>query len=208
MTVQEVRSPGGQTGRREWTGIVTVAGLIIGAIGLYLALRTSDNAGNAGKNLLPYQALVRTLAESEQQMFTAIRRGLTDVEAERARTSRWPEPAVLAANGVAPFSTAAADGMEWHRFDEGPTVNYLGQPAEPSAPAWLLMIQEPAPNAPPDPAPLDDEHHRLPDGTTLHIYVWTHRYGGRVAAGFVPQPQGSGWTEIFSAPPNPVPPSR
>jgi hypothetical protein len=204
MNVQEVRSPGRRAEGRERTGILTVAGLVIGAVGLYLALRTSGGPGNAERNLLPYQALARTLTESEQQMFTAIRRGLGDAEAGRARTSRWPEPLVLAAAGVPPFATAAADGITWQRFQQSATVNYLGLPEEPSAPAWLLMIQEPEPNAPPDPAPLDEEHHRLPDGTTLHIYVWMHRYGGRVAGGFVPQPQANGWTEIFSAPPNPI----
>jgi hypothetical protein len=171
-------------------------------------LRTVGGTGNVERDLLPYQTLARTLTQSEQQMFTAIRRGLGDVEAERARTSRWPEPLVLAANGVPPFSTGAAEGIEWQRFQQGATVNYLGQPKEPSEPAWLLMIQEPEPNAPPDPAPLDEEHHRLPDGTTLHIYVWMHRYGGRVTAAFVPKPEGSGWTEIFTAPPNPIYPRK
>jgi hypothetical protein len=204
VSVQEVRSPGGGGGVRERTSILTIAVLVVGAVGLYLAMRTFGGPGSAERNLLPYQALVRTLTENEQQMFTAIRRGLADLETERARTSRWPEPMVLAASGVPPFATAAADGMEWQRFQRGATVNYLGQPADPAAPAWLLMIQEPEPNTPPDPAPLDDEHHRLPDGTTLHIYVWMHRYGGRVAAGFVPQPQSNGWTELFTAPPNPI----
>ena len=72
---------------------------------------------------------------------------------------------------------------------------------------WLT-IQEPEPGALPDPSPNDDEHHRLPDGTTLHIYVWMHRYGGQVPAAFVPLPQNSGWIEVFSAPPNPVAPRR
>ena len=60
------------------------------------------------------------------------------------------------------------------------------------------------PGLPPDPAPNDEEHHRLPDGTMLHIYVWMHRYGGDVPVGFVRQPQASGWTQVFSAVPNPV----
>jgi hypothetical protein len=208
MSAQEVRSPGSTVGVRERTSILTVAGLVIGGVALYLALRTFGGGAGAERNLLPYQALTRTLTQSEQQMFTAIRRGLEAVEAERARTRRWPEPLVLAAGNVPPFASAAADGIEWQRFQQGATVNYFGQPVEPSAPAWLLMIQEPEPNAPPDPAPLDEEHHRLPDGTTLHIYVWTHRYGGRVTAAFVPQPQSGGWTEIFSAPPNPIVLSR
>jgi hypothetical protein len=208
MSVQEVRSTGTRAGVRERASLVTVTGLVVGAVALYLTLRAFGGSPDAARNLLPYQTLARTLTASEQQMFAALRRGLIPLEAERARTSGWPEPEVLADGGIPPFSTSAADGMKWERFQRSATVNYLGLPADPAAPAWLLMIQEPEPNAPPDPAPLDDEHHRLPDGTTLHIYVWMHRYGGRVAAGFVPQPQTSGWTEIFNAPPNPPPPTR
>ena len=192
----------------EGSSILTVTALVIGAVGLYLTLRVFGGSGDAARNLLPYQTLVRALTTPEQRMFTALRRGLPDLESERARTSRWPEPLALAAAGVPPFATSAADGMQWQRFQQSATVNYLGLPAEPSAPAWLLMIQEPEPNQPPDPAPLDEEHHRLPDGTTLHIYVWIHRYGGRIAAGFVPQPQTNGWTEVFTAPPNPILPTR
>jgi hypothetical protein len=87
-------------------------------------------------------------------------------------------------------------------------VNYLGSPADPSRPAWLLAVQEPEPGTLPDPAPNDDEHHRLPDGTLLHVYVWMHHYGGQVPSTFVPQPQNAGWIQIFSTPPSPAPSSR
>ena len=56
---------------------------------------------------------------------------------------------------------------------------------------------------PPDMSPVDDEHHRLPDGTMLHIYVWMHRYGGQVPVGFVRQPQAAGWMSVYATPPNP-----
>jgi hypothetical protein len=67
-----------------------------------------------------------------------------------------------------------------------------------------MVLQEPEPNMPPDPAPLDDEHHKLPDGTTMHVYVWMHQYGGRVTPGFIAQPQAQGWTQVFRVPPNPL----
>ncbi|HEV8317229.1 MAG TPA: hypothetical protein VGQ10_07455, partial [Vicinamibacterales bacterium] len=121
----------------------------------------------------------------------------------RARTKAWPDPASLAAQGVAPFAPAG-DGAayQWSRSEQSGIVNYFGRPRDPSQPAWLLEIQEPEPGMRPDPAPLDDQHHRLPDGTTLHIYVWMHRFGGQVPVGFVRQPQTSGWIEVFSTPPN------
>jgi hypothetical protein len=108
------------------------------------------------------------------------------------------------ATGNAAGAGAPDGGYQWSRFQQGTIVNYFGRPRDPSAPAWLLEIQEPEPGTPPDTAPTDDEHHRLPDGTVLHTYVWMHRYGGQVPAGFVRQPQNSGWTQVFSTPPNPV----
>jgi hypothetical protein len=128
---------------------------------------------------------------------------LLSAEGDRQRTSAWPEPAALAARNVAPFA-ADGSGYEWSRLQQGSIVNYFGQPRDPSAPAWLLEVQEPEAGMLPDPAPPDEEHHRLSDGTLLHTYVWMHRYGGQVPVGFVRQPQNSGWTEVFSTPPNPV----
>lgn len=205
MSPQEVQSPGRLgSSRVERAGVLTLAALIVGGIGFYLALRASGDRSGTQKNLLPYQVLVRTLPDSDQRVFLALRQGLLDIEAERSRESRWPEPSLLAGRGLAPFADTEGAGFRWQRFQAGATINYLGLPADASSPAWLLAVQEPEPNTPPDPAPLDDEHHRLPDGTTLHIYVWTHQYGGRVPPRFFPQPQTEGWTQVFSALPNPL----
>jgi hypothetical protein len=207
MSVQEVRSASARTVvAGERTRILVLAGLIVGGIALYVIFRPVDDVTNGTKNLLPYQVLVRTLPESDQNIFRAIRQGLLAAESERARLARWPEPSILALSGVAPFSDEQR--FHWQRFSQGVTINYLASPTDPSALAWMLTIQEPEPNAPPDPAPNDDEHHRLPDGTTLHIYVWMHRYGGNVTPDFVAQPQASGWTQVFSVPPNPLFPVR
>ena len=196
----------GLRNRRERLGVFALAGVIVTAIGGYLAVSTVTGGRDGSRSLLPYQTLARTLPEADQRQFRAIREGLLQVEAERARTSTWPEPSVLASRGVVPFAgdSSAEGSYQWRRFQQGVTVNYLGHPLDPSRSAWLLTIQEPEPGALPDPAPNDDEHHRLPDGTTLHIYVWLHRYGGQVPDDFVPQPQSSGWTGIFSTPPSPV----
>lgn len=205
MSAQQVRSPGlAVSSRRERAGILALAALIVGGIGLYLVLRASGDTRDAQKNLLPYQVLARSLPATDQQIFTGIRRGLLDAEIERSRVAHWPEPQLLADRGILPFADREHTELRWQLFQAGKTVNYLGVPADPSAAAWLLIVQEPEPNMPPDPAPLDDEHHRLPDGTTMHIYVWMHRYGGRVTPGFIAQPQSQGWTQVFSVPPNPL----
>ncbi len=206
MSVQEVR-PLGAAGHRssERMRVIVLGGLIVGAIAFYVAFRASGGAGNT-TNLLPYQTLARTLPEADQATFRAIRAGLLEAEAQRSRLARWPQPSALASSAVAPFEDVAA--FTWQLFTEGVAVSYVGLPSDPAAPAWMLTIQEPEPNAPPDPSPNDDEHHRLPDGTTLHIYVWIHRYGGRVKPGFVAQPHADGWTQVFSVPPNPILPAR
>jgi hypothetical protein len=202
----------GSDRRAETTRVLVLAGLIVTGLVAYLAMsatgtgRDHDNE----RNLLPYQLLARTLPESEQSVFRAIRNALPALEADRVRGSRWPDAAALAKEGVAPFRSgpASGTGQRWEQFQQGTTMTYLGVPADPAARAWLLTIQEPEPGATPDPAPEDEEHRRLPDGTTLHTYVWMHRYGGQVTARFVPQPQSEGWVEVFTAPPNPVLPAR
>ena len=207
MSPVEVRSPGkGATASRERGRVLVLAGLIAGALGVYLAFGRSSGSEDTQRNLLPYQALARTLPTQEQQVYAGIRQALASLESERSRLSRWPGVSTLTAAGGP--ALAPGTSFSWQQFQERATVNYLGVPADPASPAWLLVIQEPEPNTPPDPAPLDDEHHRLPNGTTLHIYIWTHRYGGRVPVQFVPQPQTEGWTEIFNVPPNPVLPVR
>jgi len=187
---------------RERAGVLIVAGGIVSVIAVYLAVNANrDSAGG----LLPYQTLVAQLPEADQRMFRSLRQGLLTVEADRVRAAAWPEPAGLGARGIAPFTSEGdAAAYQWTRLQQGAIVNYLGQPRDPSAPAWLLEIQEPEPGMPPDSAPLDEEHHRLPDGTRVHTYVWMHRIGGQVPAGFVRQPQTSGWTQVYTSPPDPT----
>lgn len=193
----------GNAAGRERAGVLGVAALVVAVIAGYIAVTRFETGLDPERNMLPYQALARTLPLSEQEMFRTLQHALLGAEGARARTARWPETSALAHEGIAPFAPGAASGdppYQWERFQDRQIIDYLGIPREPSAPAWLLMIQEPAPGALPDPAPNDEEHHRLPDGTVLHVYVWMHRYGGRLAFRFAPEPQANGWTQILSAP--------
>jgi hypothetical protein len=180
----------------ERAAVIMVAGGIVSVIAVYLALSRAGADRDGARDLLPYQTLARTLPDADQRTFRAVRQGLVEAEAERARAGAWPDSATL--------SPGAGPGYQWSRLQQGTIVDYFGRPADPSSPAWLLEIQEPEPGAPPDSAPSDDEHHRLADGTVLHTYVWMHQYGGQVTVGFVRQPQASGWIQVFSTPPNPV----
>lgn len=188
----------------ERLGVLAVGAGIVSIVAVYLALNATSSR-DATKDLLPYQALAAQLPDADGQMFRTVREGLLAAEADRVRTGTWPEPDALAGRGVAPF---ASDGggatYQWTRLQQGAIIDYFGRPRDPSAPAWLLEIQEPEPGMRPDTAPVDEEHHRLSDGTMVHTYVWMHRFGTQVPVGFVRQPQNSGWTEVFSTPPNPV----
>jgi len=196
MTTRVVQSSSGSRGGgRERAGVFALAGVIVTLVVVYFALNATGGRRDESRNLLPYQTLAATLPESDQQQFRGIREQLLAAEAQRARAKRWPDAAELSLPGA---------GYRWTRFDRGVITNYLGQPRDASQPAWLLEIQEPEPGMAPDPAPNDEQHHRLPDGTTLHVFVWMHRFGGDVAGDFVPQPQNTGWIEVFSVVPNPV----
>jgi len=188
---------------RERLGVLAVAGGILSVVAVYVALNAA-NANRDTRDLLPFQTLARTLPEADRQTYRTIRQGLSAAEAERLRTSAWPEVTSLANQGIAPFAAAGASDYQWTRFQQGTIVDYFGQPRDPAAPAWLIEIQEPEPNLPPDPSPEDEEHHRLPDGSMLHLYVWMHRYGGQMPVGFIRQPQNAGWVQVFSTPPNPA----
>ena len=50
----------------------------------------------------------------------------------------------------------------------------------------------------------DEEHHRLKDGTVLHVSIWIHRFGGQVAPDFFIKPETAGWTQLLIAPLNPL----
>jgi hypothetical protein len=207
MARTEVRTSVGAQGGpwRERIGVLVLAGGIVSLVAVYLVLNATMGGHDSSRTLFPYQVLAGTLPQPDQHLFHELREGLLRAEADRARTSSWPDVAVLASAGVAPFAPGPDDAAyAWSKFDQDTIVDYFGRPQDPSAPAWILEIQEPLPGLPPDPAPNDEEHHRLPDGTVLHIYVWAHRYGGQLEPGFVRQPESVGWTEVFSTPPNPV----
>jgi hypothetical protein len=199
MTPVVRSSPGGERGI-----IVGLAIGVVAVVALYLGLRSTVLDG--GGTLMPYQMLVRDLVTSDQAVFDRLRQSLVEAEAIRARTGQWPEASAvtaLAASDAAPASGTPI--YNWRRTQRNIIVNYLGLPdGDASSAAWLLRVQEPDPAVPTDSAPNDEEHHRLPDGTVLHVSIWTHRFGGQVAPDFFPKPEMAGWTQLLTAPLNPL----
>lgn len=187
------------TGGRERAGVLGIAALVVVAVAVYLALKSSALETPGAGSLLPYQELVATLVSADQTMFADLTKEMLDVEALRATGGQWPDAGKL----------KSLPSFTWTASREGYYLNYLATPAEDvSAAAWLLVIQEPDPQAPADPAPNDETHHRLPDGTVLHVSIWTHRFGGQIDRKFVRQPERSGWTQVLTAPVPPAPALR
>jgi hypothetical protein len=137
-------------------------------------------------------------------MFRELQEGLLEAEAIRASSGTWPSPASLAGEGIPPFAadpTARGGRYEWRLTVAGAWVNYLGVPARDGAPVWLVLVQEPEPGAPPDPAREDEEHHRLLNGEMLHVSTWV-RSDSRVPTGTVRSPQAEGWTQLYAVGPS------
>ena len=147
--------------------------------------------------LLPYQRLIRDASSAEQRTYRELQEGLLEAERLRAQTGQWPDVATLASQGIPPFAADPTQKVpyKWTAVRQDWAINYLGVPSDAAAPAWVLVILEPEPGAPADPAPNDETHHRLPDGTTLHVSVWNMPEAKR-RSGFAALrlPQNEGWT--------------
>jgi hypothetical protein len=176
-------------------------------VGVWLYLAASLGGGTAQRNLLPFQALIQSRTSVEQRMFRELQEGLLEAEARRSTTGAWPAVSTLATDGIPPFAadpTAKGGRYTWQLAHAGTSVTYLGIPNQPGMPAWLLLALEPEPGAPPDPAKPDEEHHRLIDGTMLHVSTWIHPDGNRVGTTVGRLPQANGWTQLYAVGPQPL----
>ena len=198
----EIRPP---SVRVETLNVLKAAGAIGVIVAAYL-FRPSfgDQSQMANRTLpvglLPYQRLIRDASAPEQRIFREMQEGLLETERIRAETGHWPDVSTLEAEGIPPFAPDPTRKMayKWTSVRQEWVTNYLGVPGDPAAPAWVLVILEPEPGAPPDPAPNDETHHRLPDGTTLHVSIWNipeaKRRSGLSALRL---PQNEGWTNVL-----------
>jgi hypothetical protein len=182
-------------------------------IGVWMFLATDSatfrDAGSTSRHLLPFQVLIQDRPPIEQRMFRELQEGLLEAETRRADRGTWPAVASLAADGIPPFAldpTAKGGPYDWRLMASGTLVNYLGLPKRPDAPAWLVLVQEPEPGAPPDPAREDEEHHRLITGDMLHVSTWV-RADARVANRITRAPQAEGWTQLYAVGPSLAPPA-
>jgi hypothetical protein len=192
--------------RAELANVVRFSMVILVGVWMFLAAdrATFRDAGTTNRHLLPFQVLIQDRPPIEQRMFRELQEGLLEAEAKRGDRGAWPAVSSLAADGIPPFAldpTAKGGSYDWRLSASGAFVNYLGLPQRPGAPAWLVLVQEPEPGAPPDPAREDEEHHRLITGAMLHVSTWV-RADARVASHIIRSPQAEGWTQLYAVGPS------
>ncbi|MFO0547465.1 MAG: hypothetical protein U0271_03700 [Polyangiaceae bacterium] len=136
----------------------------------------SKNAGSAAATETPGEVRFQDLDAADQRMFRLVQEGLTEAENVRGRTGSWPPVSALADQGIPPFTADPIDraGYEWRLVRDKNVINYGGTPALGSnRRAILVIITEPTPESPSDPrAQADELHHRLSDGTMIHVAIW------------------------------------
>lgn len=189
--------------RDELVNVMRGAMSVIFVVWIYLGV-TLGQSTDGRRALLPYQLLIQNQSTVDQRMFRELQEGLLEAEAMRAMNGDWPTPEVMASDGVPPFAvdpTAKGGRYHWSLVRAGRQLNYLGRPEQEGAPAWLLLVQEPEPGVPPDQNFEDEEHHKLLDGTMLHVSTWMHRDGRLRPEKFTAGPQIEGWQQVYAVGP-------
>ena len=163
-----------------------------------LGAPSTDSLRQPQAGLLPYQQLVRDAAPVEQRMFRELQEGLLEAERIRAQTGQWPDVTMLEAEGIPPFApdpdAESRVHMDLRPAGLGDQLPRRAVGFDRSRPG-CSSFSSPSRARPPDPAPNDETHHRLPDGTTLHVSIWNIPEAKR-RSGFAALrlPQNDGWT--------------
>lgn len=188
--------------------VLRAAAAIVFGVLFVSGLQASDRGNDSARkvrDLAPFQLRFRDATPTVQRMFQEIQEGLIEAENMRVATKQWPAVETLAAHGIPPFPLTDFP-YRWRLLQEGVYAAYVGAPAPGSdAPAFLALIQEPEPGSvetamPATPA--DEIHHRLSDGTLLHVSVW-FRPGGpapddQATIATLARPFTAGWTQVLA----------
>ena len=205
------------SGRQELAGALRGSAAIVIVAGTYIAFSTGGTLntaaapgpaaglaeGRAG-DLFPYQELFSDLPPEQQRVYRQIQEGSIEVENLRAARGDWPDVATLSAQGIPPFTPDPLDRerKSWTVARSGSVATYLGLPAVGSpGPAWLLHFRAPEPSEGLGPTeaqqPADEVHHRLPDGTLLHVTLWRNPQPDAESGGPIELPVAKGWTQVL-----------
>ena len=177
LRTEEIRSP---SARAETWAVARAAFHIVYWSALLVSAQTYDPRGPEsviGGAPSPFERRYQDLDAADQRLFRAVQEGATEAERRRSASGRWPSADELAREGVPPFTADPIDRARyaWSFVRTGTAVNYVGTPAaDAGREAFVLLITEPDPGTPQDPLAVEDEvHHRLTDGTMIHVAVWT-----------------------------------
>ena len=161
------------------TGLVlrAVAHIAIWSAAIMGASRCHGRNPNAPRaaSSLPDVELFRDLDSEAQRVFRASLEGLTEAEDVRSRSGDWPSIEALAAKKIPPFAPDPLDaaGYRWQLMRDGALIDYVGTPTAAGRPSFVISILEPDPSMAVDPQAITDEtHHKLRDGTLLHVGVY------------------------------------
>ncbi len=193
--------------QEELANVIRASASIVVLVWIYLAATLGDGR-DLKRTLLPYQALIQNRPTAEQRMFRELQEGLLEAETMRSAEGAWPSPELLAEQGIPPFApdpTVRGARYRWSLLKTGNTINYLGLPDRDGAPSWVVVIQEPQPGVPPDQLFEDEEHHKLLDGTMLHVATWSHAAGRRTPERLTTVPQAEGWEQLYAVGPSALP---
>lgn len=184
--------------------------VLYGAAFVILGRPVVDDANSTVES--PFEVRFQTLDASDQRMFRNLQEGVLEAEYERSRSGKWPDAASLAANGIPPFAVDPIDQSkyQWRSLSSDNLVNYIGTPAQKERPTLIAIITEPPPGTAPDPrAVVDETHHKLQDGTIIHVTIWfspAARAGESPALGDLKEPvafvnEQAGWRRVTSTAP-------
>lgn len=111
------------------------------------------------------EVALRQLDPLDQQTFREISSAVPEMEGVRSAGGAWPADPPFARN---------FGGYRWKLLRDGVVLNYVGLPdASTGRPTFVLVVVEPEPGIPSDPQAVTDEiHHRLADGSLLHVSIW------------------------------------
>jgi hypothetical protein len=158
----------------------------------------ATSAAGASTAPSPFERRFQDLDPEGQRVFRSLREGVAEAERRRSSSGRWPTAEELGREGIPPFAPDPIDRTRrtWTSSAAGTAVNYLGTPAD--GPAFLMLVVEPDPGTAPDPlAQVDEIHHRLDDGTMIHVTVWMGPGGDPREVVTVPPPE-KGWRQIVA----------
>lgn len=141
---------------RETVGVIRVV-LHVAFWSAAIMLAPAIGSKRAFSQLAVDEVAYVTLDGEAQQTYQRTLDALATAEAARSTTGQWP-------------AFTQIPGYQWRTMHDGLVTDYVG-----TAPGrtFVVAIVEPDPGMAADPlAVVDEQHHKLRDGTLLHVSVW------------------------------------